>query len=130
MNKRRMLALMLALTLTTLAALACNTGSGGGSSPTATYKAAYEAMKNKDTAAFKKLMTKKDLQDIEETAKKANKTSDEMFKDLMTAIPLPKSAESKDEKIDGDNATLQIKNNKDEWETINFVKEDGDWKMK
>lgn len=128
MNTRRMLVLSLALALTTLAAVACNTGSG--SSPTATYKAAYDAMKNKDTAAFKKLMTKKDLQDIEETAKKAGKSSDDMLKDVMTAIPLPKSADSKDEKIDGDNATLQVKNEKDEWETIRFVKEDGAWKMK
>ena len=128
MNTRSLLALTLALALTTLAAVGCN--KGGGSSPTASYKAAYDAMKNKDTAAFKKLMTKKDLQDIEDTAKKAGKSSDEMLKDVMNAIPLPKSNESKDEKIDGDKATLQVKNEKDEWETINFVKEDGEWKLK
>jgi hypothetical protein len=128
MKTRRMLALALALALTTLAAVGCN--KGGGSSPTASYKAAYDAMKNKDTAAFKKLMTKKDLQDIEETAKKAGKSSDDMLKDVINAIPLPKSNDSKDEKIDGDKATLQVKNEKDEWETINFIKEDGEWKLK
>ncbi|HEX8492738.1 MAG TPA: hypothetical protein VF658_07860 [Pyrinomonadaceae bacterium] len=128
MNTRSLLALTLALALTTLAAVGCN--KGGGSSPTASYKAAYDAMKNKDTAAFKKLMTKKDLQDIEETAKKAGKSSDDMLKDVINAIPLPKSNESKDEKISGDKATLQVKNEKDEWETINFVKEDGEWKLK
>lgn len=127
MNTRRILALILALTLLALAAVACNKG---GSSPTATYKAAYAAIKNKDTAAFKKLMTKKDLQDIEDEAKKANKSSDEMLKQLMEAVPLAKSDESKDEKIDGDKATLQVKNEKDAWENINFVKEDGEWKMK
>lgn len=128
MNTRRMLALALALALTTLAAAGCN--KGGGSSPTASYKAAYDAMKNKDTAAFKKLMTKKDLQDIEETAKKAGKSSDDMLKDVINAIPLPKSNDAKDEKIDGDKATLQVKNEKDEWEIINFIKEDGEWKLK
>jgi hypothetical protein len=127
MNTRPLLAFALALALFSLAAVGCNRG---GSSPTATYKAAYEAMKNKDAAAFKKLMTKKDLQDIEDTAKKAGKSSDDMLKDVMNAIPLPKSNDTKDEKIDGDRATLQVKNEKDEWETINFVKEDGDWKMK
>ncbi len=127
MNTRPLLAFGLALMLVSLAAVGCNRG---GSSPTATYKAAYEAMKNKDAAAFKKLMTKKDLQDIEDTAKKAGKTSDDMLKDVMNAIPLPKSNDTKDEKIDGDRATLQVKNEKDELETINFVKEDGDWKMK
>jgi hypothetical protein len=122
-----MLALTLALALTTLAAVACK---GSGSSPTATYKAAYEAMKNKDAAAFKKVITKKDLQDMEEMAKKNNKSSDDMLKELLNAIPVPKSGESKDEKINGDNATLQVKNEKDQWDTINFVKEDGEWKMK
>ena len=127
MNRRQMLALALALTLTTLAALACK---GAGSSPTATWKAAYAAVKNKDVAAFKKVVTKKDLQDIEDEAKKAGKSSDDMLKEAMNAIPLPKSDESKDEKIDGDKATLQVKNEKDEWETVNLVKEDGEWKMK
>ena len=127
MNTRRMLALALALALATLGTLACNKG---GSSPTATYKAAYAAMKNKDAAAFKKLMTKESQKDIEETAKKMNKSSDEMLKELMQAIPLAKTDETKDEKIDGDKATLQVKNEKDAWETINFVKEDGEWKMK
>lgn len=127
MSTRRMLALTLALVLTTLAAVGCK---GAGSSPTATYKAAYAAVKNKDAAAFKKLMTKKDAQDIEDEAKKANKSSDDMLKELMNEFKLPKTDESKDEKIDGDKATLQIKNEKDEWETVNFVKEDGEWKMK
>ena len=39
-------------------------------------------------------------------------------------------AGAKDEKIDGDKATLQVKNDKDAWESINLVKEDGEWKMK
>ena len=128
MKTGRMLALALTLALTALGAIGCN--KGGGPSPTATYKAFYEARKNNDVTAFKKLMTKRDLQDVEETAKKAGKSSDEMLKDVMNAIPLPKPADAKDEKIDGDRATLQVKNEKDEWETINFVKEDGDWKLK
>jgi hypothetical protein len=122
-----MLALALALALTTLATISC---SKAGSSPTATYKAAYAAMKNKDTAAFKKIMTKESQKDIEETAKKLNKSSDDMLKELMNEFKLPPSDESKDEKIDGDKATLQVKDEKNAWETINFIKEDGEWKMK
>jgi uncharacterized membrane protein len=122
-----MLALSLILALATLAAAACK---GANSTPTATYKAAYEALKNKDTAAFRKVITKKDLQEIEDEAKKANKTSDAMLQEVMNTFRLSASAESKDEKIEGDKATLQIKNDKDQWDTINFVKEDGAWKMK
>jgi putative heme iron utilization protein len=127
MKRRRMLALTLALTLAALAAAACK---GAGSSPTATYKAAYAAMKNKDTAGFKKVLSKKDLAEIEDEAKQANKSSDDLLKEVMNTFKLPKSDESKDEKVNGDNATLQVKNEKDEWETINFIKEDGAWKMK
>ncbi|MBD0325498.1 MAG: DUF4878 domain-containing protein [Pyrinomonadaceae bacterium] len=127
MNTRRMLALVLALALTTLATAACNRA---GSSPTATYKAAYAAMKNKDVAGFKKVMTKESQKDIEELAKKMNKSSDDMLKDMMNEFKLPPSDESKDEKIDGDNATLQVKDEKGAWETIRFLKEDGEWKMK
>jgi len=127
MNTRRMLALTLALALTTLAAAACK---GAGSTPTATYKAAYDAIKSKDTAAFKKVITKKDLQEIEDEAKQARKTSDEMLREVMDTFKLPAAAESKDEKIDGDKATLQVKSENDQWNTINFVKEDGEWKMK
>ena len=87
-------------------------------------------MKNKDAAAFKRVMTKSDLQNVEEAAKLYGKSSDEMMKEVLAAIPMPASGESKDEKIDGDTATLEVKNDEDEWETINFVKENGEWKMK
>lgn len=128
MKTRSLLALALALALTTLAAVGCD--KGGGSSPTTAYKAVYDALKNKDTAAFKKVMTKEALKDVEEMAKKNGKSYDDMLKDVMNAIPLPKSSDSKDEKIVGDKATLQVKNEKDGWETIDFVKEDGEWKLK
>lgn len=35
----------------------------------------------------------------------------------------------KDEKIDGDKATLQFKNSYGAWETMPFVREDGVWKI-
>ena len=38
--------------------------------------------------------------------------------------------ETKDEKIDGDKATVQVKMGKEgKWESLNFVKEDGSWKI-
>ncbi|HEX7997515.1 MAG TPA: hypothetical protein VF528_03780 [Pyrinomonadaceae bacterium] len=127
MKTRRMLALALALALTTLATAACNKA---GSSPTATYKAAYAAAKNKDVAGFKKVMAKDTQKSMEDMAKGVNKSSDDMVKDMLNEVKLPASDESKDEKIDGDNATLQVRDEKGGWETIRFVKEDGEWKMK
>ncbi|HEY0404383.1 MAG TPA: hypothetical protein VGC89_01565 [Pyrinomonadaceae bacterium] len=115
----------------TLAALMVACGGGGNSTPTAAYKTAYDAMKNKDIAALKKVMPKKVLTEAETEAKKENKSLDDVLKQMMSTSDskLPKAAESKDEKIDGDKATLQIKNEKDEWETVNFVKEDDGWKL-
>lgn len=75
-------------------------------------------------------MTKQNQQNMEESAKLIGKSSEEMLKDTMDLIPLPSSNQSKDEKIDGDTATLEVINEDDEWETIDFVKEDGEWKMK
>jgi flagellar hook-basal body complex protein FliE len=127
MKHQRIVTLTLMFTLAALMA-ACG---GSNSTPTAAYKTAYDAMKNKDTAALKKVMPKKVLAEAETEAKKQNKSLDDVLKEMMSTSDskLPKAAESKDEKIDGDKATLQIKNEKDEWETVNFVKEDDGWKI-
>lgn len=127
MKYRRLITFTLMFALTAFAA-ACG---GGNSTPTATYKTAYNAMKNKDAAALKKVMPKKVMEEMEKAAKSQNKSLDDVLKQMMAASDskLPKAAESKDEKIDGDKATLQIKNEKDEWETVNFVKEEDGWKI-
>jgi hypothetical protein len=121
------------ITLTLVFALAAVMAACGGSnsSPTAAYKTAYDSMKNKDVAGLKKVMPKKTLEQMETVAKAQNKSLDDMMKQMLSTseAKLPKSAESKDEKIDGDKATLQVKNEKDEWETVNFVKEEDGWKL-
>ena len=40
-----------------------------------------------------------------------------------------KTVEYRDEKIDGDKATLKFKNEYNVWETLPFVREDGVWKI-
>jgi hypothetical protein len=39
------------------------------------------------------------------------------------------TVEYKDEKIEGDKATLKVKTSYGTWETLPFVKEDGVWKI-
>lgn len=128
MKYQRIITFTLVFALTAFIA-ACS--SGGNSTPTAAYKTAYAAMKNKDVAGLKKVMPKKVMDEMEKAAKTQNKSLDDMLKTMVTSsdAKLPKSDESKDEKIDGDKATLQVKNEKDEWETVNFVKEDDGWKL-
>ncbi len=40
-----------------------------------------------------------------------------------------KTVEYREEKIDGDKATLQVKNSFGTWETVPFVREEGVWKI-
>jgi len=43
--------------------------------------------------------------------------------------PMSPSDESRDEKINGDTATLEYLNDKGKWSQMDFVKEGTDWKM-
>ena len=77
-------------------------------------------------------MKKKELDEIEAEAKKKNKTLDDFVKDEMIPqmsrkIPA-EMPEVRNEKIEGETATLEFKEDAD-WRTARFVKEDGGWKI-
>jgi hypothetical protein len=92
----------------------------------------FERMSKKDIDGAAKLATK-DSKGTMEMMKKAMSAAEEM-KGVKTSEKDPvedfKSMEFGDAKIDGDNATVSVKNNKKN-ETIDFPlkKEDGDWKV-
>jgi hypothetical protein len=112
-----------------VAAAACNRGAGA--TPTATFTAYYEASKNKDIEAVKKTFSKNTLELFERQAKDRKTTVDEMFKTGMDQKPLTgKVPEVRNEKINGNDATLEIKDEQSgRWDTLTFVKEDGQWKI-
>ena len=97
-------------------------------SPTAVYKAAYAARKNKDVAALKKLMSRDLLEFLTDLGQLGDKTMtlDEV---LIESGKELKSDETRNEKIDGDKATLEYREDGDDWDVMDFVKEDGVWKM-
>jgi deoxyribodipyrimidine photolyase-like uncharacterized protein len=100
------------------------------SSPTATFKSFYEASKKKDAAAMKKSLSKGTLDMFDKLAKAQNKTTDDMLKDVDKDDKSEKIPETRNEKINGDTATLEIKNDKTgKWDTMPFVKESGEWKI-
>jgi hypothetical protein len=112
----------IALLVVALSGAAC----GKKSTPTETFKAFYEAAKKKDAAGIKKALSKGLLSKLEDEAKKANKS----FDDFLVNVNLPDAMpETRNEKIDGDKATLEIKGRGDAWRPTNFVKEDGEWKL-
>lgn len=100
------------------------------SSPTATFKAFFEASKKKDSAAMKKTLSKGTVDMFEKLAKEQNKSFDEMLKGIDKDGKDEKMPETRNEKITGDTATLEVKNEKTEkWDTLPFVKENGEWKI-
>ena len=125
MKRQNIAVLVVAMVALALAAVGCNKA---GSTPTATAKAFYDAAKAKDAAGIKSTMSKGSLEMMEKFAKMENKSLDEALKDPGSSPP-PTSFESRNEKITGDTATVEVKDEKGKWETIPFVKEDGQWKI-
>jgi Domain of unknown function (DUF4878) len=100
------------------------------STPTATFKAFFEASRKKDVAGMKKALSKGTLEMYDKLAKEQNKSTDDLLKETDKDDKSEKMPETRNEKITGDTATLEVKNDKTgKWETLPFVKENGEWKI-
>jgi hypothetical protein len=101
------------------------------SSPTATLQVFYQSFKQKDVEAYKKTVSKESLQVLENRAGAEEKTLDEYIRREMNkpGVKLPDKLETRNEKIEGDHATVELKNVEGGWNTVPFVKEDGQWKV-
>src|SRR5438128_10945789 len=112
----------IALLLIALSGAAC----GKKSTPTETFKAFYDAARKKNAAGIKKTLSKGLLSKLEDDAKRSNKPFDEYLVNVTLPDTLP---ETRNEKIDGERATLEIKVRSDTWRPTSFVKEDSEWKL-
>jgi Domain of unknown function (DUF4878) len=126
---RPLTAIIMMLALLTLSVAACKKSSG--SSPTATFQAFYESLKNKDVEAYKKLVSKDALMMLEGRATNMDRTLEEYIKMEMDkpTLKLPDKLETRNEKIEGEKATLEVENTEGRWNTVPLVKEDGQWKV-
>ena len=98
-------------------------------SPTETMKALNEASRKKDAETIKKLVSKGTLDLLEQSAQRQQTTVDELLK-RDEGAPFQELPETRNEKITGDTATIEIKNNAtNDWETMPFVRENGVWKI-
>ena len=97
------------------------------SSPTSAFKAFYDAAKNKNADALRKSLSKGSIAFLEAGAKAQNKTIEEV---VAASSPPASQPETRNEKITGDTATLEVKDaDTGNWETLNFVRENGEWKV-
>jgi Domain of unknown function (DUF4878) len=120
---------LVAVAVVLFAVVACNLTS---SSPTATFKAFYEAQKKKDVPAMKKTLSKGSIDMIEKAAKAQNKSVDDALKEGFESpgAKSDKMPETRNEKIDGDNATLEVQDeDSKKWSKVYFVKEEKEWKI-
>ena len=98
-------------------------------SPTETLQTFLEASKKKDVETIKKTLSKGTMSIIEDAARMQNTTVDELLK-KDSGVPLKELPETRNEKIEGDAATVEVKNVvTGEFDRIPFVKEEDGWKI-
>jgi len=99
------------------------------STPFDTFKAYTRAIKQKDTTTMKSLLSDASIKMHEQEAKAQNLNLDDIVKRQNLFSETQTSVEHRNEKIEGDKATLEVKNSFGVWETVPFVKEEGLWKI-
>ena len=100
--------------------------------PSATFQTYFEAQKKKDIPAMKQTLSKTSLAMMEESAKQQQSTLDKMLARQLEnpASKVDKLPETRNEKVTGDNATIELHNEEaNRWDTMFFVREDGVWKI-
>lgn len=97
--------------------------------PVEAYKSYISAVKRKDTTKMKLLLSAESIKMHELEAKAQNVTLDDIVKRETLFSEGQKVVKLRNEKIDGDKATLEVENSFGTWETVPFVREDGDWKI-
>jgi hypothetical protein len=100
-------------------------------SPTRTLQNFVEATQKKDAAGIKKSLSSGSLKMMEGLAKMQGKTLDQTIQEGdASGNSYAQMPETRNEKITGETATLEVKNDKtNEWDTLHFVKEQDDWKI-
>ncbi|MEP7074870.1 MAG: hypothetical protein ABI878_03595 [Acidobacteriota bacterium] len=78
---------------------------------------------------MKLLLSNETIKMHEDEAKMQGVSLDDIVKRESLISPDQTTVEYKNEKIDGDKGSLEIKNGYQGWETLPFLKEDGVWKI-
>ncbi|HMU32743.1 MAG TPA: hypothetical protein PKC89_02645 [Pyrinomonadaceae bacterium] len=108
--------------------LACGS-SKPAASPVETFETYVKALKKKDYTSAKILLSAATIKMHEQEAKAQNTTVDEIIKRGSLVADGQTTVKYRNEKIDGDKASIELQNSFGSWETIHFVREDGVWKL-
>ena len=111
-----------------VSAIACS-GEQKPATPVGTFMTYTKAFKKKDITTMKLLLSNATIKMHEQEAKAQGVTLDDIVKRETMFSEKQTSVEYKNEKIDGDKATLEVKTASGTWETLPFVREEGVWKI-
>ena len=111
-----------------LLATAC-AGNPKPPTPLDTLKAYTLAIKKKDTTSMKLLLSDTTIKMHQQAAQEQGITLDEIVERETLFSPGQKTAEYRNEIIEGDTATIEMKNAYGVWDKISFVKEEDVWKI-
>jgi hypothetical protein len=109
--------------------LACSTAPKKQLTPLETLKEYAEAFQKKDITTMKLLLSQESLKMHEQEAKAQNTTVDDIVKRETLFTENQKTYEFRNQKIEDDHATIEMKDSMGIWNTVQFVKEDGVWKI-
>lgn len=97
--------------------------------PLDTFKSYTQAIKKKDITTMKLLLSESSRKMHEAEAKAKGMTLDDVMRTERLFTESQRSVEYRNEKIEGEKATLEVKNPEGKWETVPFVLEEGVWKI-
>jgi hypothetical protein len=109
--------------------LACPTAPKKNLSPLETLKAYGDAFRKKDITSMKLLLSSESLKMHEQEAKAQNVTVDDIVKRENLFSENQKTAEFRNQKIEDEKASIEMKDSTGLWNTVQFVKEEGAWKI-
>lgn len=118
------------LLLTAFLFVGCNSNQPTANSPSDVLKQYVAASQKNDIETMKRLLSKGSLALIEKSAKAQYTTTDELLR-KEASVKIQNAPETRNEKIEGDTATVEVKNETNgEFDLkMPFVKEDGTWKL-
>ena len=99
------------------------------STPLETLKAYTLAIKKKDPVQMKSLLSDASIKMAEQEAKAQNAPLDDVIKRETIFSENQRGVNFRHEKVDGDKATIEMKDSFDNWITVPFVREAGAWKI-
>lgn len=78
---------------------------------------------------MKLLLSSESIKMHEQEAKAQNLTLDDVVRRETLFTEGQKTVEFRNEKVEGEKATLEVKNSFGTWETVPFIREDDEWKI-